>query len=187
MARKLKFTKDQILKAALDLTREKGFNAVTARAIGERLGASYRPICSYFNNMADIKESVIAAANELYQGYLKNDMASGKYPPYKASGMAYVRFAREEKELFKLLFMRDRTNEDKTKIADETEMLAELISKQVNITKDRAMTFYVEMWAFVHGIATMIATGFYDWSEEFCSRSLTDTYEGLKHKYQQTE
>ena len=40
-------------------------------------------------------------------------MSAGQYPPYKASGMAYIRFAREQRELFKLLFMRDRTNEEK--------------------------------------------------------------------------
>lgn len=52
------------------------------------------------------------AANNLYQNYLKEDMTSRKYSPYKASGMAYIRFAKKEKELFKLLFMRDRTHEN---------------------------------------------------------------------------
>ena len=46
-------------------------------------------------------------------------MAAGKYPVYKASGMAYIRFAKEERELFKLLFMRDRTGE---KIAEDEEI-----------------------------------------------------------------
>ena len=43
-------------------------------------------------------------------------MAEGKYPPYKASGMAYIRFAKEEKELFKLLFMRDRSDRKSTRL-----------------------------------------------------------------------
>lgn len=34
-------------------------------------------------------------------------MESGEYPPYKASGMAYIDFARREKHLFRLLFMRN--------------------------------------------------------------------------------
>lgn len=115
---------------------------------------------------------------------MKEDMASGKYPPYKASGMAYIRFAREEKELFKLLFMRDRTSEEKAEQAPETEMITGLICRQVKITKERAMLFYLEMWAYVHGIATMLVTGFYDWSEELCSKTLTDMYQGLKYKYE---
>lgn len=184
MPRKFMFTEEEILNAAIDLTREKGFNSVTARALGSKLGSSHRPIFSYFENMADLQNGIIKAANRLYQNYLKEDMSAGKYPPYKASGMAYIRFAREEKELFKLLFMRNRTNEDKNKISDETEMLAELICKQVNISKEKAMLFYIEMWACVHGIATMIATNFYDWSEELCSKTLTDMYQGLKYKYE---
>lgn len=111
-------------------------------------------------------------------------MANGKYPPYKASGMAYIRFAREEKELFKLLFMRDRSNEDTTKLADEADLLTDLICKQVAITKQQAVTFYLEMWAYVHGIATMIATNFNIWSEQDCSDMLTDMYLGLKSKYE---
>lgn len=184
MPRNFLFTKEEILNAALDLTREKGFDAVTARALGTKLGTSHRPVFSYFENMADVQQAIIEAANEVYQSYLKQDMAAGKYPPYKAGGMAYIRFAREEKELFKLLFMRERKDEDKAKISDETEMLTDLICRQVAISKDRAMLFYLEMWAYVHGIATMIATGFYDWSEELCSQTLTDMYQGLKYKYE---
>ncbi len=185
MARKFLFTKQQIIEAALNVTREKGFSAVTARAVGAELGTSYRPICGYFEDMAQLKQSVIVAADELYRSYLKEDMASGKYPPYKASGMAYIRFAREEKELFKLLFMRDRTNEEKNKVASEAEMLSELILKQVGgITKSQAALFYLEMWTYVHGVAVMLATDFYDWGEELISKTLTDMYIGLKNKYE---
>ncbi len=185
MARKVMFTKQEILNAALDITRESGFLAVTARAIGNKLGTSYRPICSFFENMSEVQNAVIKEANEIYQNYLKEDMSSGKYPPYKASGMAYIRFAREEKELFKLLFMRERTNEEKSEFSREFGMLSELICKQINgITKEKATLFYLEMWTYVHGIATMIATNFYDWDEDLCSCTLTDMYLGLKEKYE---
>ena len=185
MARKVMFTKQEILNAALDITRKSGFSAVTARAIGSKLGTSYRPICSFFESMADVQNAVIKEANEIYQNYLKEDMSSGKYPPYKASGMAYIRFATEEKELFKLLFMRERSNEEKSEFSREFGMLSELICKQINgITKEQASLFYLEMWTYVHGIATMIATNFYDWDEELCSKTLTDMYLGLKQKYE---
>lgn len=184
MARSSSFTKEEIINAALELTREQGFGAVTARAIGKKLGTSYRPICSYFQSMAQLHQSVIAAANGLFQSYLREDMASGKYPPYKASGMAYIRFAGEEKELFKLLFMRNREKGEKSKLADEADMLVELIRKQVELSQESARMFYLEMWAYVHGIAVMTATDFYDWSEELCSQTLTDMYHGLKYKYE---
>ena len=68
--------------------------------------------------------------SELYQNYLKEDMASGKYPPYKASGMAYIRFAKEEKELFRLLFMRDRSHES-IEDKEENKPLIELIQQNL--------------------------------------------------------
>lgn len=184
MPRSFLFTKEEITDAAIDLIREKGASALSARSLGEKLGTSSRPIFSRFENMADLQSSVTAAAYALYTEYQKTDMSSGKYPPYKASGMAYIRFAREEKELFRMLFMCERDDCEKSKISQESEMLSALICKQVNITKQQARLFYLEMWAYVHGIATMIATGFYDWSEELCSQTLTDMYSGLKYKYE---
>ena len=183
MPRSYMFTKEQVLDAAIELTREKGFSAVSARSLGEQLGTTSRPIFSHFENMADVQKGIIGAANKLYQSFREEEIASGKYVPYKASGMAYIRFAKEEKELFKLLFMRDRSGEQIKENPEEMEALIGLIAKQVNIGKEAARFFYLEMWAYTHGIASMIATGFYEWDEPLASRALTDVYEGLKHRY----
>lgn len=184
MPRNYMFTKEQVLDAAVGLTREKGFAAVSARSLGEKLGTTSRPIFSHFENMADVKKEIIGAANELYQVFRERESASGKYVPYKASGMAYIRFAKEEKELFKLLFMRDRSEEQIKEDPEEMNTLIGLIAKQVNIDMEAAKIFYLEMWAFTHGIASMIATNYLDFDEAFISRALTDGYEGLKHRYE---
>lgn len=184
MPRDFLFTKDEIVKAALDLTRERGFAAVSARALGEKLGTSSRPVFSHFSNMEEVQQAIIKAANELYQTYRKEETQSGRYVPYKASGMAYIRFAKEEKELFRLLFMRDRSQESIKENPEEMDALIGLICKQVHIDREEARLFYLEMWAFTHGIASMIATSYLDWDEAFISRALTDGYEGLKHRYE---
>ena len=183
MPRSYMFTKEQVLDAAIELTREKGFSAVSARSLGDRLGTTSRPIFSHFENMADVQKGIIGAANKIYQSFREEEIKSGRYVPYKASGMAYIRFAKEEKELFKLLFMRDRSGEQIKENPEEMEALIGLIAKQVNIDKEAARFFYLEMWAYTHGIASMIATGFYEWDEQLASRALTDVYEGLKHRY----
>lgn len=183
MPRDFMFTKEEIINAALSLTREKGFSAVSARTLGEKLGASSRPVFGRFENMEEVKTAIIAAANELYQAYRKKELESGKYVPFKASGMAYIRFAREEKELFKLLFMRDRSKEELKSYADEKDELVGLVGRQVDLNKDKATMFYLEMWVYVHGIASMIATNYLEWDEELASRAVTDVYEGLKLRY----
>ncbi len=183
MPRDFMFTKEEIINAALSLTRERGFSAVSARTLGEKLGTSSRPVFGRFENMEEVKSAIISAANELYQAYRKKELESGKYVPFKASGMAYIRFAREEKELFKLLFMRDRSKEALKSYADEMDELVSLVGKQVDLNKDKATMFYLEMWIYVHGIASMIATNYLEWDEELSSRAVTDVYEGLKLRY----
>lgn len=183
MPRHFMFTREEIVNAALDLAREKGFAAVTARALGSKLGSSSRPIFSFFANMAEVQQAVVTAANELYQSYLKEDMEKGEYTPYKASGMAYIRFAREEKELFKLLFMRDRSEEKLEQTHEEKEAVVGLVGRQLGLSPEKAELFHLEMWLYVHGIATMIATGYINWDEKFASDALTDIYIGLKARF----
>lgn len=187
MPRRFMFTKEEILNAALDLTREKGFSAVSARSLGEKLGTSSRPIFSHYKNMADVQNAIIEAANGIYQSYLKEDMASGKYPPYKASGMAYIRFAREERELFKMLFMCDRSKESIAEDRESIRPLLEIIQKNLDVNEDDAFMFHLEMWIYAHGIATMIATSYLSWDDTFISKLLTEAYLGMKNRYMEGE
>lgn len=182
MPPKCRFTREEIIQAALDLTAEKGVGALTARGLAQRLGSSAKPIFGLFANMEEVQQEVVKAANLRYQEYLLQDMSAGRYPPYKASGMAYIRFAREQKELFKLLFMRDRTHEEKV-AGDELEALLGLIQKNMGLSRDDAYRFHLEMWIYVHGIATMIATAYLEWDMDFISAALTDAYQGLRLRF----
>ena len=183
MPPKFKFTIDEITNAALNVTRKNGISGLTARALAAELGCSVKPIFGLFKNMEEVGQEVFIASDLLYQNYLREDMAKGKYSPYKASGMAYIRFAKEERELFKLLFMRDRSREKIEENKEEIRPLMQLIQQNLGISEDEAYLFHLEMWLYVHGIATMIATSYLDWDDEFISRVLTDAYMGLKYRY----
>jgi len=183
MPPKFKFTRDEITNAALNVTRKNGISGLTARALAAELGCSVKPIFGLFKNMEEVGQEVFIASDLLYQNYLREDMAKGKYSPYKASGMAYIRFAKEERELFKLLFMRDRSREKIEENKEEIRPLTQLIQQNIGISEDEAYLFHLEMWLYVHGIATMIATSYLDWDDEFISRVLTDAYMGLKYRY----
>lgn len=187
MPPKCKFTREEVVHAALEITRADGIGAVTARAVGNRLSSSSKVIFSLFQNMEELQGEVIKAANHLYQSYLNEDMASGKYPPYKASGMAYIRFAKEERELFRLLFMRDRSREVISQSTDEIKPLIQLIRKNTGLSEEDATLFHLEMWIYVHGIATMIATAYLEWDWELISKMVTDGYEGMRKQYNAQE
>ena len=185
MPRTFMFTKEEIITAALELTRESGISAVTARSLGTKLGSFSKPIFSLFQRMEDVQRAILKAANDLYQGYMKKDMESGKYPPYKAIGISYIRFAKEEKELFKLLFMRDRSQEDIIKSTEENKPVIALIQKDTGLSAESAALLNLEMWIFAHGIATMLATSYLklSWDDEFISKMLKDGYQGLKCRH----
>ena len=74
MPRDFLFTKEEIVKAALDLTREKGFAAVSTRALGEKLGTSSRPVFSHFSNMKEVQRAILDAANDRYQTFRKEEI-----------------------------------------------------------------------------------------------------------------
>ncbi len=130
--------------------------ALNARSLASFLGCSTRPLYLSFGNMENIRANAVARINEIYKGYLKSASVSGRYPPYKAYGMAYIRFAREEREYFKYLFVRDSTCEC-VEEDDAGEIIAALV-KSTGLSEDKARLFHLESWIFVHGIAVMLAT-----------------------------
>ncbi len=182
MAPKVKITKDDIVKTALDLVRKSGAEAINARAVAAALDCSTQPVFSNFDSMESLKAAVIRSGYDLYLGFLKNEVDREKYPRYKAYGMAYVRFAKEERELFKLLFMRDRTGEDISPSTDFNESV-EMIMKANSITYEKAMLMHLEIWACVHGIGVMIATSFLSFDFETVSNMLSDVYQGIKVRF----
>lgn len=183
MPPKSRVSRQAILGAAVALVREEGAGALNARALAKRLDCSTQPIFSNYASMEALKADVIAAGMECYHGYLQEEMASGRYPAYKASGMGYIRFAGEEKELFKLLFMRDRTGEVIGEDLEEVSPIVALIQEKTGLDFERARLFHLEMWLYVHGVATMLATGYLPWRMEDISAMLTDAFEGLRLRF----
>ena len=174
-----KFTKDEILNTAFKLVKRSGYSALNARDLAKTLGTSTRPIFTAFENMEELKKEILLKACTLFEQYKENEISSKKYPPYKATGMAYIRFAKEEKNLFKLLFMRDRRNEtdiEEISISDEISY----INQALSLPTEAATQFHIKMWIWVHGIATMLATGYMDMDFKTISDMITDVYNGLK-------
>ena len=186
MPPKIKITKESIIESALSLVRTNGEAALNARAIAAAIGCSTQPIFSNFSSMEELEQETIAAGYGVYLDFIRREEESGKYPRYKSFGMAYIRFAREEKELFRLLFMRDRSGEDHAPSPD-FEASVEIIMNANGISRERAMLMHLENWAFVHGIGTMLVTSFLTLDEELISQMLSDMYQGIRTRHQSEE
>jgi len=187
MPPKIRITREDIVNAAVDIVRSNGDTALNARNIAAKLNCSTQPVFSNFSTMEELRLAVVSAADDLCREYMKREVEKEEYPVYKANGMAYIRFAKEEKELFKLLYMRDRTAEtipEETETGDEMEAI---VHHNTGLEGREVKLFHLEMWAFVHGIAAMTATGFLDLDWELISKMLTDSYQGLKKHYEDKE
>ena len=97
-----KFTKEEVIAAALGVVRESGFDALTARALGAALGSSPRPIFTVFQSMEQVQQAVVQAARDRYNGYIAKALAPDRAyrQRFKSVGAQYIRFATEEPKLF---------------------------------------------------------------------------------------
>lgn len=183
MPPKVRLTKDMLTDAAIELVRREGIDALGVRSLASFVGCSTQPVLSNFGTAELLKQSTLGTVYELYEAKTTEMMKAGRYPAYKASGMAYIDFARTEPRLFEALFMQKRD----AKIAAAEDFIDEailpIVMKNLGISEARARLLHLEMWSFVHGIAVMCATSYLTFTEEEISEMLTDVYLGVG-KYQ---
>ena len=119
MPPKAKINKTMILNAVLNITKERGFEAVNARSIAGELQCSTRPVFTCYRNMEELKKEFLLFAYEYYNRYTYKYEKTVPVKPYLLFPLSYVEFAREETNLFKLLFVSDmdlEMGEEKTSI-----------------------------------------------------------------------
>lgn len=185
MPPKSKFTREEIIAAALEIARAEGIEAVTARALGDRLGSSARPIFTLFQSMEEVEQEVINAAKELYNQYVARGLL--EIPAFKGVGTQYIRFAMEEPKLFQLLFMCEQkvvpVLEEVLILIDENyEKILESIREGYHLEGDEAKRLYRHLWIYTHGIATLCATRMCRFDEAEISEMMTEVCVSLLKK-----
>ena len=183
MPPKIKVTADDILRAAISLIRENGSQAINARTIASKLGCSTQPIFSNFETMKALHDAVVIKAHQEFESYMQREISSGQYPPYKAYGLAYIRFAKDESQLFQFLYMRDRSDDLQEPEDQVHQQMENIVMENTNLDNRNAQLFHLEMWSFVHGIASMFATGFLELDWDLVSKTMTDVYLGLRKQH----
>jgi AcrR family transcriptional regulator len=174
-----KTTKEDILEAAMRLIRSGGIAALNARAVADEVGCSTQPIFRLYKTMEELKSDAIIKVGEYFNRYHDEKVRTLETRPYRASGMAFIQFAKDERELFRLLFMRDRTNERLPKFDTTSDDAVKMVMQATGFDYDTASKLHIKMWIVVQGIATMIITSYMDMSDELIDEILTDTYQGL--------
>lgn len=173
MAPKVKFTREEFAQAGLNVVRKKGFASLTAQALAEELKSSTRPIFTCFGTMEELKKEVYAAAEAVYKGYEEIGL---KHPiPFLGTGLQYIRFAKEEPELYRLLFLTPGTGFGgaMSSMAHLQNMVREPLMRIYKLDAKTADFYFRELWLVVHSLATLIVTGDCPYSDEEISQILT--------------
>jgi AcrR family transcriptional regulator len=95
------FGADTVLNAAVDLIREKGWEALTARAVADRLNASVAPVYSTYGSMESLERAILEEARKRLH---ENTLVAYTPGAFLNIGVGIVVFAREEGHLFTALF-----------------------------------------------------------------------------------
>lgn len=182
MPPKAKFTKEQITAAALDVVRENGFDALSARAVAAALDSSARPIFTVFDGMDELVLAVEDAARRIYERYESESMDCEH--PFKGSGMGYIRFAMDEPKLFRFLFMREADSvagaaDVLGKIDGYYETVLRSVMDEFGVDRETAHAIYLDMWIYTHGIASLIATGVCEFTEDEANERLASVGRGV--------
>lgn len=161
MPPKAKFTKQEIVDAALQIFREEGLENLTSRNLAKRLGSSACPIFTVFSSMEEVEEAMLEAAKALYKRYAQTGLA--QEIPFRGVGEQYVLFAVNEPRLFQLLFMNESETvpsvDSALPLLDESyDRILQSIMSTFSIDRQTAERLYRHLWIYTHGIACLCAT-----------------------------
>ena len=182
MPPKAKFTKEQIIKVALDIVAEKGAQALTAKELGAALGTSTTPIFTVFNSMQEVGDAVMHAAIERFDEYAHKAAHMG--PVFKQVGMQMILFAKEEPKLYQLMYMSSiseaQTFEDiYARLGSVADECLDVLQKDYDLSRENAKILFEHVWIHTFGIGALCATGMCDFSNEQIAEMLTQDFSAM--------
>ena len=168
-----KISKEAIIDAAVDVLREGGASAINARNVAKKLGCSTQPIYLSFQNMDDLKAAVTQRAIALHTHHVREWLhildADGscysEHSHYSSYGIGFVKFAAQEKHLFRWLYLEGK----QLGPYQDDVLLPEIIAAIVNeygYTKELAEKLHKDMAYYSYGLALLANTDHLNLTDE---------------------
>lgn len=179
MPPKPKFTKDGIVKCALDIVREKGIDRLTARELGAALGSSSRPIFTIYESMDELVKDVRVAAMNFFEDHVGPKTCD--MPIFKQIGMGMITFGLNEPRLYNFLFMREiGENEGIGSLFSSLGSMAgrsvDALRADYGLSESQAVRVFENVWIYTFGIGALCASGACKFSKDRLSAMLTDEF-----------
>ena len=181
MPPKARYTKDEILQKAFEMTREKGIDSVVARELGKELGTSSSPIFTAFRNMEELQQEIRKKALHEFESYVKD--ALHYTPAFKYVGMKMVEFAMKEPKLFQLVYMKEHDSSQNfsmlvEELGDTVEVCVRIIQKDYELSREQAEKLFRQVWLNTFGICVLVAGNVCQMTQEEISEMLSITFQG---------
>ena len=180
MPPRAKITKEMIVDTAFSIVQEQGIDKVTARSISEKLNCSTQPVLYHFATIEEIKDNVYKKADEYHTGYIMN-MEQDYGNPMLAIGVNYIRFAMEEKNLFRFLFQSNVfSGFGILDLVESEEMgpLLEVLKQELDMPMEQVKKVFSTLFIFVHGYASLYANNTMVFDEKEVLEALDNVFLG---------
>ena len=178
MRRKV-YTREHILKAAYELIKKEGFGNFTARNIAKQMGISTQPIYLEFENMQDLKNTLVEAVFK--------DLSENVFPVERTGdkvidlGLNYIHFAQEKHNLYIALFVDDygggKLMHDFS--SDYFKKLIKSEPKYADLSEEAITALHNGAWIVVTGIASLMSAGIITPTEEQIIKVIEETITGI--------
>ena len=154
-----KVSKDKIIDAAIEVLRDGGFSAINARSVARRLGCSTQPIYLSFQSMEELKAALTERAIEMHTQRVRDSLRAheGNDSRYSSYGMGFVRFAAEEKQLFRWLYLEGEQLGPYQNDVLLPEVI-DVIVEEFGYSQEVAHRFHQDMIYFSYGLAILANT-----------------------------
>ena len=172
MPKKAIFSKKQIFETAFKMFEDNGLEIITARNLAKELSCSPVPIYAHYHSIKELKKELINAAKLKFIEYLKRPVTD---KIYLNIGIGICTFARENKNLFSSIFLREQYFSDL--IREFRDLIKDEMDKDSrfdNLTNEFKDNLFFDCWMYAHGFATLIATGFFTPTDEYIQERLIE-------------
>ena len=179
MPPKAKFTREEIVSAALEVARRKGIEAVTAREVGNYLGTSSSPVFVAFKNMDELLNEVYNSAVKEYSDYIADSV--NYTPAFKQFGFRLIEFASTQPNLFKMIYKYRQGDKSYSKMImsiPAADFCVQTVMEQAQVNYENAKLIFEEVLLAGLGICYMSADNKCTFTEQDLNKYLGIAYRG---------
>lgn len=170
-----RITREMVVDAAFRLAREKGMEGVLVKELARELGCSVQPVYTYCKSMEELRRAV----EERTAAFVRDYAAQRRDPadPFRSTGLAYLRLAREEPNLYRIFFSRPQGGSFEELYHREADpRRAEELAGELGLTPAAARGLHLHMLLYTAGVGQVLSASQGKMAVETAAEQLESAY-----------